>query len=101
MDAPHGRGTLRSAPADGRTYTGAFEGGVPSGRGTMVISASGDAAEGEWAKGVLVEGVVRCGGGGEYEGELDEAMRPHGAGSLTDADGFTPREADANHRECK
>ena len=26
MDAPHGRGTLRSAPADGRTYTGAFEG---------------------------------------------------------------------------
>ena len=54
----------------------------------MVISASGDAAEGEWAKGVLVEGVVRFGGGGEYEGELDEAMRPHGAGSLTDADGL-------------
>ena len=35
--------------------------------------------EGEWADDQLADGVYRWADGAEYDGELDDALRPHGA----------------------
>uniref|UniRef100_A0A7S3ACP1 MORN repeat-containing protein 5 n=1 Tax=Haptolina ericina TaxID=156174 RepID=A0A7S3ACP1_9EUKA len=87
---PQGRGIFHKAGALGpiHEYTGEVVAGARAGRGILRLLDSGDSYEGEWhlAEG-LVEGLCRYADGGEYEGEFDDELRPHGLGCRTWADG--------------
>jgi hypothetical protein len=105
-DEPHGRGTLvrprdvSTAAAEGAmsprgpyhrggsTFTGEMVGGVPCGTGVLSLHESGDAIEGEWTEdGTLSDAIVRFAAGGQYDGDLDAELRPHGEGRRAYTDG--------------
>ena len=92
-DLPHGRGTRTVVSGGeygggGYTYSGEMVEGVRCGVGTLRLHESGDTVEGEWAEdGTLSDAVVRFAGGGQYDGDLDSELRPHGDGRRVYADG--------------
>ena len=104
---PLGRGTLLE-PAAGRRYVGGVAGGARSGLGTLRLEVRGpegepegggseggpeggvlrhDEVEGEWVGDKLADGVYRWADGAEYDGELDDALRPHGRGGYVGVGG--------------
>jgi hypothetical protein len=101
---PEGRGVLvlpagpsgwvtsrggRSLGGRGATYTGSFERGRRCGNGVLRFHESGDSIEGEWSDdgATITDSIFRYATGGEYEGDLDTLLRPHGEGTRTYPDG--------------